>query len=103
MKTKQAQTRVIVSLLTLIGVLGFSPLALAEDPVNFADTNLKDAVEAALGISDPTPTDMLALTTVLDASSRGILDLTGIEYATNLTGLYLQKNQIVSCHFILFL
>ena len=31
-------------------------------PVNFADANLKACVEAALNVSNPTPTDMLALT-----------------------------------------
>ena len=36
---------------------------------------------------------MLALTE-LDASERGLTDLTGIEYATNLTRLFLTSNQI---------
>jgi hypothetical protein len=66
---------------------------MAEDPVYFADTNLKAAVGDALGISDPTPTDMLSLI-YLYANDSGIVDLTGIEYATNLTGLDLDHNQI---------
>jgi hypothetical protein len=65
----------------------------AEDPVYFADANLKAAVEAALGKSDPTPSDMLGLTS-LSAYSQGIADLTGVEYATNLTELDLTVNQI---------
>jgi len=63
-------------------------------PVYFADENLKTAVKAALGIAtDPTVADMLALSR-LDASYRGITDLTGLEYATNLTKLRLHNNQI---------
>lgn len=65
----------------------------AEDPVYFADENLKAAVEEALGITNPTPSDMLGLT-YLDARQRGIVDLTGLEYATNLTFLDLHNNQI---------
>jgi hypothetical protein len=93
MKTRQARTKVVVSLLALVVLLGLSPFAMAEDPVYFADANLKAAVESHLGISDPTPTDMLSLTS-LTAVSRGIVDLTGIEYATNLTYLRLHDNQI---------
>jgi len=66
-----------------------------ETPVFFADANLKAAVEAALGVTDPTATDMLGLTG-LTASSSNITDLTGLEYATNLTHLYLFSNQISS-------
>ena len=55
----------------------------AEDPVYFADANLKAAVEYELGITDPTLTDMLSLT-VLVAWRSGIEDLTGIEGFENL-------------------
>jgi len=65
----------------------------AEDPVYFADENLKAAVEEALGITDPAPSDMLGLT-YLDARQREIVDLTGLEHATNLTFLDLHNNQI---------
>ncbi|MBL7186966.1 MAG: leucine-rich repeat domain-containing protein, partial [Phycisphaerae bacterium] len=61
--------------------------------VNFADANLKTAVEAALGVVDPTTTDMLGLSS-LNASSLGITNLTGLEYATNLSSLSLYRNQI---------
>jgi hypothetical protein len=67
--------------------------ASAEDPVYFGDDNLKSAVETALGKADPTPTDMLALT-ALDARWRDITDLTGLDYATNLTWLVLEMNPI---------
>ncbi|MBN2181851.1 MAG: leucine-rich repeat domain-containing protein [Sedimentisphaerales bacterium] len=65
----------------------------AEGPVYFADANLKTAVEDALGITDPTPTDMLGLF-FLNASRKGITNLTGIEHATNLVILYFRENQI---------
>ena len=65
----------------------------AEDPVYFADPNLKAAVEGELGIPNPNETDMLGLT-YLDARHRGIVDLTGLEHATNLTFLSLEFNQV---------
>lgn len=77
-------------LLFLIGVVGG---VWAEEPVYFADENLKLAVEQALGITDPTPSDMLGLT-YLRATGKGIVNLGGLEYATNLRDLYLDYNQI---------
>ncbi len=65
----------------------------AETPVYFTDGNLKAAVEAELWISDPTPEDMLGLTR-LNAGDDGIIDLTGLEYATNLQILELPCNNI---------
>ena len=64
-----------------------------EAPVVFNDVNLKAAVEAVLGVTDPTPPEMLGLTS-LNAPNNGIIDLTGLEFATNLTVLYLHNNQI---------
>ena len=51
--------------------------ARAEDPVYFPDAAMKAAVEDTLSIPDPTPSDMLGLTS-LYARSRGITDITGI-------------------------
>ena len=65
----------------------------AEDPVYFADPRLKAAVEDALWVSDPTPTDMLGLTS-LNAGSRLIESLTGLEHAANLQTLNLHFNRI---------
>jgi len=62
-------------------------------PVIFADPNLENAVETALSVTDPTPSDMLSLYR-LDAMSLGIADITGLEYATNLNTLDLRSNQI---------
>ena len=67
--------------------------ARAEDPVNFPDAKLKAAVEEALWIPDPTPIDMLALTS-LNAGSRRVSSLTGVEHAENLQTLNLLFNQI---------
>ena len=86
----------------IVGFLGWClviPVALAEDPVYFADATLKEAVESDLWISDPTPTDMLGLTSlscVQDRENRenGIKSLTGLEYALNLRSLNLRSNQI---------
>ena len=68
-------------------------LSAAEDAVQFSDPQLKRAVEDALQIFDPTPTDMLWLTS-LKASGRKISDLKGLEYAKNLQTLRLTHNQI---------
>ncbi len=68
--------------------LCLSARAQAEDPIDFGSENLQAAVEGELGISDPTATDMLKLT-FLDANSRTITDLTGLEYAVNLQSLNL--------------
>jgi Leucine-rich repeat (LRR) protein len=65
----------------------------AEEPIQFNDSELKAAVEHELWISDPTPTDMLALT-ALYANGHDIDDLTGLEYAKNLQTLELAYNHI---------
>lgn len=61
--------------------------------VYFADANLKAAVEAQLGVTDPTAEDMLNLT-YLNAGDLGITNLTGLEYAVNLSEFYAGFNQI---------
>ena len=79
--------------LIAISITIMSGQALAEEAVYFADPNLKTAVEQELGISDPTPTDMLELTNLL-VNYKGITDITGLEYATNVTSLNLASNII---------
>ena len=66
----------------------------AENAVAFADANLKAAVEAALGVTNPKPHQMPGLIS-LSAAGKGISSLKGLEYATNLTTLDLSGNQIV--------
>ncbi len=82
-------------LLSFFCVVG---MATAEDPVYFADPQLKTAVEGRLCITDPTPSDMLYLTQLESVpywesdDSEKIHDLTGLEYATNLQTLNLRFN-----------
>ena len=68
----------------------------SQDVVTFADPNLEQAVRDALGIPAGQPitkADMARLTD-LDASNRGIQNLSGLEYAINLQNLSLGYNQI---------
>jgi len=81
-------------LMITLSAIGLAFGNVSAQAVYFADPNLKAAVEAQLGVSDPTATDMLDLTS-LDASGRDITDLTGLEHGTNLTNLYLSRNQII--------
>ncbi len=70
------------------------PLCLGgpNDPVVFNDANLKTAVENRLGLN-PTENDMLGLT-YLGAIGFGVTDLVGLEYAENMTDLFLHSNNI---------
>ncbi len=71
----------------------FLDVAQAQTPVHFEDLSLKYAVEGALWVSEPTPADMLGLTS-LTASDMEIADLTGLEYAANLQRLDLPDNAV---------
>ncbi len=77
------------------GAYGGTPMALAaaQCPVAFWDENLKAAVEEALWLDDPTPPDMLELRS-LHISSERIEDLTGLEFATQMTNVLLVKNHL---------
>lgn len=81
--------RIFVLLVVIFAVASISQAV----TVVFNDPNLKAAVEAKLGITDPNATEMLKLTS-FDANSKGIFDLNGLEYATNLIYLYLYHNNI---------
>ena len=79
----------------IICLVGFTAQAryggdpeMPEDPVNFADPILKTLVDAQLGVTAPTVADMVFLKE-LNAAGRGISDLAGLEYATNLAILNL--------------
>jgi len=82
--------RVLFALVVTLCLFGF---AQAEEPVYFADEHLKAAVEEVLWTADPTPTDMLGLTS-LNVTQRGITRITGLEYATNLEMLWIRWNYI---------
>ena len=63
-------------LVAVILSLTWFPYVSAEEPVNFADPRLKQIVEGELWVNNPTPTDMLELTS-LTARGAGISDLGG--------------------------
>ena len=70
--------------------------AVAEAAVDIPDVNLRAAIETAFGKAESspiTPSEMATLTR-LEASEAGIRDLTGLEHATNLTGLNFDNNSI---------
>ena len=65
-------------------------------PVNIPDANLRAVIERALDKPEGatiTNTDMATLTD-LGASRADIRDLTGLEFAINLTELHLRNNQL---------
>jgi len=80
---------------TCVVIAVLAPWAAAEEPVYFPDPNLKGRVEDELWIVDPTPSEMLWLTS-LNADANGITDLTGLEYAKNLSTLQCAHNRITS-------
>ncbi len=70
------------------------PQAVSAQIVDFPDPNLRSAIEETLGLpagSTITPQQMLELKD-LDAGQREITDLTGLEFASNLTGLFVGGN-----------
>mgnify|MGYP001604725122 FL=1 len=72
--------------------------AAPEDPVIIPDAALKSVVQEALGITDgrdPTEAEMATLTQLV-GDNRGIADLTGIEYATNLTWLQVRNISVTA-------
>ena len=66
--------------------------------VSIPDSNLRSAVEDALGkqSGDAITAAEMARLVVLDASNSGVRDVTGLQHAVNLRGLYLQGNRIPS-------
>ena len=67
-----------------------------EPTVDIPDSNLRAAIETALGkqVGDPITTADMANLSSLVASRANISDLTGLEHATNLTTLNLEDNSI---------
>ena len=82
----------IVASVCLCGIAE-AQAATVDEPVRFCDPKLKAAVEEQLGVTDPTPRDMLSLT-YLPAQGLGITCLEGIEYATDIRTLYLGENRL---------
>ena len=84
------------SLLIVLTILSVSILPVSAQPVHIPDPNLRAVVRDTLNLPDGTPITreaMLQLTR-LDVKSRGVTDLTGLEFATNLTWLKLRRNRI---------
>ena len=75
------------SCLVLLIALLFAQTCLAEEPVKFVDTNLKEAIEWHLEIQNLTPTDMLKLKRLNPHVRDDIESLEGLQYAKNLTYL----------------
>ena len=68
----------------------------ASEPVSIPDANLEAAIRKSRDIAPDTPitqSDMLRLRTI-NAREKQIADLTGLQYATNLTEAILSRNQI---------
>ncbi|GAG04355.1 unnamed protein product, partial [marine sediment metagenome] len=88
---------------SLVGGLTALPLSnlrspsqvLADEVVTFPDPNLETAIREAIGkpSGDIYQSDLDNLTS-LDADSRNIIDLTGLEHCTSLTNLRFMSNQI---------
>jgi len=89
--TMEEDMKRVLSALILLPL--FSHPVRAEEPVYFADPHFKAAVEGELWILDPTPTDMLGLTS-LSAVQHEITNLGGLDYALNLQTLNLAVNDI---------
>jgi Leucine-rich repeat (LRR) protein len=66
-----------------------------EEAVNIADSSLEAAIRKATGIAERPlyPSDLKKLTS-LDAGAKNVSNLTGLEYCTGLTKLYLRDNRI---------
>jgi hypothetical protein len=84
-----------VVLVSLLALLIPATVATADGIVNFPDPNLEAAIrdELRMPTGDIYESDLARLT-VLHATNRGIIDLTGLEYCTNLTVLWLPLNEI---------
>jgi hypothetical protein len=87
MRTRTNPSTASLMCCLLLGPIAMADLVFGEEPVYFADANLKACVERQLGVSNPTPTDMQALTSFRPDNCGIIIDFTGLEYAKNLEGL----------------
>ena len=87
---------VSVSAAGIEGMVTFT--AMVEAAVDLPDTNLRAAIETVLGKAKGdsiTPSEMAALTR-LEAPNANISDLTGLEFATNLTTLKLGPERVAN-------
>lgn len=85
----------LVSVALLIAIVPID-IVKASTIVNIPDNNLANVLSSIIGkpANAITNDDMLALTGTINLAQNNIYDLTGLEYATNITGLYLYSNNI---------
>ena len=99
MGTALGTTTVRVTAPNISELIEFTATAIPHtEPVIVSDTNLRASIMETLGKPTSevlTHTDMQQLRT-LTADNMDIYDLTGLEYATNLTSLSLQNNKIAN-------
>ena len=87
----------VVAICMIITILMLPGVAKAEDSmVDIPDNNLKQALLTTgvdtNGDGKIAESEIGALTGELNLSNKGIVNLSGLEYAINITGLYLDKN-----------
>ena len=99
-KFKRIKSLILILLLTLMTISTNIRITKAEaldsDVVTFKDANLEAAVRSKLGKStgDITVGDMKKMTGTFNIALKKISDLSGLEYAVNITTLNLSYNQI---------
>lgn len=87
---EDTRLRLLVALLTLSW---WSSPVYSQTSVNIPDPNLETVIRETLNKSTgPLTSDDLAALTYLQASGRGITNLSGLEWATNLTSLDISSN-----------
>ncbi len=86
-----------IILISLLAMVLPASVAVAQDPVDIPDANLESAIRDELNkpSGDIYESDLATLTS-LHATGRDIINLTGLEYCTNLVTLWLPVNQINS-------
>lgn len=80
----------------VLAILAQKDLAADRTLVSVTDEQLRGAINRTLGRNDLDQLNRgeLALLATLDISNQGVVDLTGLEYAANLTTLYAANNSI---------
>ena len=103
MKTRKIFRKLLwfqLLLLSVVGMFGYNVIVFAEDAEEshwMPDSALREAVREKLGIpaDNPlTPAYVQLHLTNLNAGDKGIVDLTGLEHATDLQFLLLPRNEI---------
>ena len=85
-------------IIAVVGILICAPFVYAEDAEKWMpDPNLRQAVRETLTPTAGTPLtkEKMQQLHLLKASHKGILDLTGLESATNLRVLHIDRNPII--------